>query len=174
MALLASRELKWHIDRAECPGGSDGNSGGKLDDVSEVRMRVCTPPAETNGITPAAAVVLRAGVPNGEVVARVPLEATAHAHCGYLIGSYWAPGVMNDDPVAMTELARDVRPPDYARTFAWQASALAGLESVIAVTAVNRPPWLAEVASQPGVVECGLTDALTLFSRGTGGPSGAA
>lgn len=78
------------------------------------------------------------------------------------------------DPVAMTELSRDVRPPDYARTFAWQASALAGLESVIAVTAVNRPPWLAEVASQPGVVECGLSDALSLFSRGGGGPSGAA
>lgn len=78
------------------------------------------------------------------------------------------------DPVAMTELARDVRPPDYARTFAWQASALAGLESVIAVGAVNRPPWLAEVSSQPGVVECGLGEALTLFQAAgfSGRPDG--
>ncbi len=76
------------------------------------------------------------------------------------------------DPVAMTELSRDVRPPDYARTFAWQASALAGMESAIAIGAVNRPPWLAEVASQPGVVECSLSDALALFSRAPDGPVG--
>lgn len=72
------------------------------------------------------------------------------------------------DPVALTELTRDIRPPDYARTFAWQASALSGMDSAIAVAAVNRPPWLAEVASQPGVVECGLADALVLFSRSDG------
>lgn len=76
------------------------------------------------------------------------------------------------DPVAMTELARDVRPPDYARTFAWQASALAGMESAIAIAAVNRPPWLTEVASQPGVVECGLAEALDLFSRAPDAPPG--
>lgn len=69
------------------------------------------------------------------------------------------------DPVALTELTRDIRPPDYARTFAWQASALSGMDSAIAVSAVNRPPWLVEVASQPGVVECGLAAALMMFSR---------
>lgn len=68
------------------------------------------------------------------------------------------------DPVAMVELATDVRPPDYARTFAWQASALSGLETAIAIAAVNRPPWLAEVAAQPGVVESSLPDALALFA----------
>ena len=68
------------------------------------------------------------------------------------------------DPVAMVELARDVRPPDYARTFAWQASALSGLETAVAIAAVNRPPWLTEVASQPGVVECGLPEALRMFA----------
>lgn len=68
------------------------------------------------------------------------------------------------DPVAISELSRDVRPPDYARTFAWQASALSGLDSALAVCAVNRPPWLAEVAAQPGVVECRLADALSLFA----------
>lgn len=69
------------------------------------------------------------------------------------------------DPVAMVELATDVRPPDYARTFAWQASALSGLETAIAIAAVNRPPWLAEVAAQPGVVEADLPTALDLFGR---------
>lgn len=68
------------------------------------------------------------------------------------------------DPVAMVELATDIRPPDYARTFAWQASALSGLETAIAIAAVNRPPWLAEVAAQPGVVESSLPDALALFA----------
>jgi pimeloyl-ACP methyl ester carboxylesterase len=72
------------------------------------------------------------------------------------------------DPVALAELARDVRPPDYARTFAWQASALSGLDTAIAVAAVNRPPWLAEVAAQPGVVECDVVSALAMFrSAGT-------
>lgn len=75
------------------------------------------------------------------------------------------------DPVALTELTRDIRPPDYARTFAWQASALSGMDSAIAVGAVNRPPWLAEVASQPGVVECDLAAALALFSRSGGTPT---
>lgn len=69
------------------------------------------------------------------------------------------------DPVAMVELATDVRPPDYARTFAWQASALSGLETAIAIAAVNRPPWLAEVAAQPGVIESDLPAALELFAR---------
>lgn len=69
------------------------------------------------------------------------------------------------DPVALVELAMDVRPPDYARTFAWQASALSGLETAIAITAVNRPEWLAEVAAQPGVVEADLATALALFAR---------
>ena len=69
------------------------------------------------------------------------------------------------DPVALVELAIDVRPPDYARTFAWQASALSGLDTAIAISAVNRPPWLVEVASQPGVVEAELPAALELFAR---------
>lgn len=69
------------------------------------------------------------------------------------------------DPVAMVELAIDVRPPDYARTFAWQASALSGMQTAIAITAVNRPPWLVEVAAQPGVVESDLDSALEMFAR---------
>lgn len=68
------------------------------------------------------------------------------------------------DPVAITELSQDVRPPDYARSFAWQAGALSGLETPIAVAGVNRPAWLAEVADQPGVIECSLPEALAGFA----------
>jgi pimeloyl-ACP methyl ester carboxylesterase len=68
------------------------------------------------------------------------------------------------DPWAVLELTRDVRPPDYAASFARQAAARSGLDTAIAVTGVNRPPWLEAVASEPGVVECTLAEALALFA----------
>ena len=68
------------------------------------------------------------------------------------------------DPVALVELALDIRPPDYARTFAWQASALSGLDTVIAVAATTRPPWLDAVAEQPGVIDATVDDGLALFA----------
>ena len=78
----------------------------------QLRVRLCLPdPA--GGVKPAAALVLRAGSPeDGPLVARVVLDAAtlAHRNCGYLIGSYWAPGAMNDDPAAMRELVADLAP----------------------------------------------------------------
>lgn len=68
------------------------------------------------------------------------------------------------DPWALYELTRDVRPPDYAATFARQASTRSGLDTAIAVVGVNRPPWLDGVIAEPGVVECVLADALALFA----------
>jgi pimeloyl-ACP methyl ester carboxylesterase len=56
------------------------------------------------------------------------------------------------DPWALLALTRDVRPPDYATSFARQAVQLSGLRTPIAVTARWRPPWLAAVAEEPGVV----------------------
>lgn len=67
------------------------------------------------------------------------------------------------DPWAIYELTRDPRPPDYAATFARQAATRSGLDTAIAVVGVNRPPWLAAVVTEPGVVECSLSEALTLF-----------
>ena len=69
------------------------------------------------------------------------------------------------DPWALYELSRDIRPPDYAATFARQAAIRSGLESAIAVVGVNRPPWLEAVANDPGAVECSLGKALTLFAE---------
>jgi pimeloyl-ACP methyl ester carboxylesterase len=69
------------------------------------------------------------------------------------------------DPWALYELTRDVRPPDYAATFARQASTRSGLDTAIAVVGVNRPPWLEGVLLEPGVVECSLDEALALFGN---------
>lgn len=68
------------------------------------------------------------------------------------------------DPYALLELHHDVRPPDYASTYARLAATLSGLDVAIAVTAVVRPPWLGAVAQEPGVRELPLAEALALFS----------
>lgn len=68
------------------------------------------------------------------------------------------------DPFAMVELARDVRPDDYATTYARQALQFSGLDAPIAIAAVVRPPWLAAVADEPGVVAEPLADALTRYA----------
>jgi pimeloyl-ACP methyl ester carboxylesterase len=69
------------------------------------------------------------------------------------------------DPLALLELSRDVRPPDYASAFARQALQLSGLAEPIAVCARWRPPWLEAVAAEPGVLDVPLAEALTRFAR---------
>ena len=59
-----------------------------------------------------------------------------------------APPGGTPDPWALYELTRDVRPPDYATTFARQAATLSGLDVAVAVVGVIRPPWLDAVAHQ--------------------------
>ena len=68
------------------------------------------------------------------------------------------------DPYALADLAHDVRPADYAATYARQAATLSGLDVAIAVCAVVRPPWLAAVASEPGVHSASRDTALELFA----------
>lgn len=75
-----------------------------------------------------------------------------------------APPGGTPDPWAVLELTRDVRPPDYASTFARQAATGSGLDVAIAVTGVNRPPWLEAVAAEVGAIECSLPEALALFA----------
>ncbi len=75
-----------------------------------------------------------------------------------------APPGGTPDPWALYELTRDVRPPDYAATFARQASTRSGLDTAIAVVGVNRPPWLEGVVAEPGVVECTIDEAIKLFA----------
>jgi pimeloyl-ACP methyl ester carboxylesterase len=68
------------------------------------------------------------------------------------------------DPYALLELASDVRPPDYATTFARQAATLSGLDVAVAVAAVVRPAWLVAMAQEPGVRELPTVEALALLA----------
>jgi pimeloyl-ACP methyl ester carboxylesterase len=74
------------------------------------------------------------------------------------------------DPFALVELARDVRPPDYATSFARQASQLSGLERPLSVCAVERPDWLAAVVEEPGVAVTTIAEALAHYAAIPGSP----
>jgi pimeloyl-ACP methyl ester carboxylesterase len=67
------------------------------------------------------------------------------------------------DPYALVELSHDVRPPDYAATYARQAATLSGLDTALAVAAVVHPPWLTAVAAEPGVVSVSRARCLAPF-----------
>lgn len=73
-------------------------------------------------------------------------------------------GAGSPDPFALAELSRDVRPADYAVTFARSALQFSGLDAPLAVAAKVRPPWLEAVAAEPGVVTTSLTAALQRFA----------
>lgn len=68
------------------------------------------------------------------------------------------------DPFALVELARDIRPPDYATAFVWLAVNASPLEYPIAVCAKLRPPWLEAVVGEPGVMETTLEEALRMYA----------
>jgi pimeloyl-ACP methyl ester carboxylesterase len=69
------------------------------------------------------------------------------------------------DPFALLELARDVRPPDYATSFVRQAAQLSDLDRPLSVCAVERPDWLAAVVEEPGVEVTTLAEALDHYAR---------
>jgi pimeloyl-ACP methyl ester carboxylesterase len=74
------------------------------------------------------------------------------------------PSPVTPDPYAIVELTRDVRPPDYAATFARQAAAASPLETPVTVSTVGRPPWLEAVAAEVGVAEAPAAEALTSYA----------
>lgn len=57
------------------------------------------------------------------------------------------------DPYALVELGRDLRPPDYATTFARLAVQGSPIEAPITVVARFRPAWLAAITEEPGVAD---------------------
>ena len=76
-----------------------------------------------------------------------------------------APTSSTPDPVALIELSRDIRPEDYALTFARQAIETSDLESPLAVAAMGRPPWLARVVEDLVLEPTTIADALAGYSR---------
>ncbi len=75
------------------------------------------------------------------------------------------PWPANPDPFALAELSTDVRPPDYATTYVGLAVQGSQLTEPIAVCGVVRPPWLAAVVAEPGVVSESLAEALARYAR---------
>jgi pimeloyl-ACP methyl ester carboxylesterase len=73
-------------------------------------------------------------------------------------------GPPTPDPYALSELSRDVRPPDYAVEFVRQMMQWSELDTPLAVTTVVRPEWLTAVAAEPGVIEATVAEALTHFA----------
>lgn len=69
------------------------------------------------------------------------------------------------DPYALLELSRDVRPPDYARTFASFAVQASGLETPLWVASVVRPAWIEAIVGEPGVGEGSLERGLEAYER---------
>ena len=70
------------------------------------------------------------------------------------------------DPFALVELARDVRPPEYATAFVRLANELSGLSRPLSVVAAERPEWLRAVLEEPGVEASSLAAALAFHSGG--------
>jgi pimeloyl-ACP methyl ester carboxylesterase len=68
------------------------------------------------------------------------------------------------DPFALVELAVDVRPPDYATSFARQATQLSDLERPLSVCTLEKPEWLRAVLTEPGVEETDAGAALVYYA----------
>ncbi len=68
------------------------------------------------------------------------------------------------DPLALHELSRDVRPPDYAQTFVRFVAEGSDLERPLWVAATVRPEWLAAVAAEPGVAVGTVPDGLAHYA----------
>lgn len=67
------------------------------------------------------------------------------------------------DPFALQELTVDLRPPEYALGFLHQAVELGTIETPVAIAARVRPPWLAALEGEPGVMVCDASQAWKHF-----------
>lgn len=113
--------------------------------------------------------LLLAGARPEQVKGAVLLDGPGLAGGGERPGSpriSWVdPGaVAPPDPFALAELTADIRPPDYASSFARQAVQLSGLAEPVTVSAIGRPPWVDAVLREPGVANRPLPDALTAYA----------
>jgi pimeloyl-ACP methyl ester carboxylesterase len=68
------------------------------------------------------------------------------------------------DPYALLEMSSDIRPADYASSYAFAASQGTENRVSVAVVAKVRPAWLSAIVDQFGVEEMPLTDALAAFA----------
>jgi pimeloyl-ACP methyl ester carboxylesterase len=105
----------------------------------------------------------------GAVLADGPGLAGGGVHPGSPSLPRPAPGETGPpDPFALLELSRDVRPADYAQSFARFAVEESPLEEPLFVAAVVRPEWLEAVAAEPGVGRGTLAEGLARYARPAG------
>jgi hypothetical protein len=77
-----------------------------------------------------------------------------------------APGVTGPpDPFVMLELSRDIRPADYALSFARAAMEHSDLDSPLTISAMGQPIWLAAVMEDLLIERTSVTDALAAYAR---------
>jgi pimeloyl-ACP methyl ester carboxylesterase len=69
------------------------------------------------------------------------------------------------DPYALLDLARDVRPPEYAVAFAQQAVSMSGLARPFSICAAERAPWIRAVVDETGAPDTTLDEALAFHAR---------
>ena len=108
-----------------------------------------------------------AGARSGQVHGAIVLDGPglAGGPTGPTSQSFFSlpPATQTPDPYALVELGRDLRPPDYVRSFVQLAIAGSDLDEPIAVCSVFRPEWLAEVAGEHGVMDVPLAEALAAY-----------
>lgn len=73
-------------------------------------------------------------------------------------------GTTAPDPYALVELGRDLRPPDYVRSFVQLAIAGSDIDEPVAVSSVFRPKWLEAVAEEHGVMTVPVDEALAAYA----------
>ncbi len=74
------------------------------------------------------------------------------------------PSTTAPDPCALVELGRDLRPPDYVRSFVQLAVAGSDLDHPISVATIFRPDWIAAVADEHGVIDVSVAEALAAYA----------
>ncbi len=69
------------------------------------------------------------------------------------------------DPFAMIELARDLRPRDYAAEYARQATEYSELDPALAICTAEEPEWIQAVGDMPGVEHLEARSAVSLYAE---------
>lgn len=101
----------------------------------------------------------------GAVLTDGPGLVGGGVHPGSPLLPYPAPGTpAPPDPFALLELARDVRPPDYAQTYARYAVEGSELDEPLWISAVVRPEWITAIAAEPGVGRGSIAEGLARYA----------
>jgi pimeloyl-ACP methyl ester carboxylesterase len=107
----------------------------------------------------------RADAVHGAVLADGPGTIAASSGPGSSIPPFVdGQAIAPPDPFALAELSHDIRSPDYAAILVRMALLGSPVEHPLTVAALNRPPWLASVVDEPGVLTMSAEEALAQYA----------